>query len=72
MVNAYQQKFEEERKEFEDLHLKYLRNMPDGPMKDMMQKAYEPGHQYLELAEANSFRSCCRARSKKPTPCAPK
>ena len=26
--------------------------MPDGPMKDLMQKAYEPGHQYLELAES--------------------
>jgi methyl-accepting chemotaxis protein len=50
-VGVYQRDFEARRKEFEDVHVEFLKTMPDGPMKDLMQKAYEPGHQYLELAE---------------------
>ena len=51
LMRDLQGQFEEQRKEFEDLHDHYLKTMPEGSIKDLMQKAYAPGHQYLEVAE---------------------
>ena len=46
------QRFETAAKVFEDTHTQYVRILPDGRVKDLLQKSYEPGHQYLELAES--------------------
>ncbi len=50
LFQADVQEFERRRKEFEDLHDKYTKGLSDGTLKDLLEKAYEPGHQYLELA----------------------
>ncbi len=53
-LNTFRQQFEVERKNFEDIHQAFVKSMPEGHLKDLMQKAYEPGHQYLEIG-ANKF-----------------
>ena len=50
LFQADVREFERRRKEFEDLHDKYTKGLSDGTLKDLLEKAYEPGHQYLELA----------------------
>ena len=51
-LNTLRESFEVERKRFEETHQEFERIIPEGHLKDLMQKAYEPGHQYLETAEA--------------------
>jgi methyl-accepting chemotaxis protein len=46
------QRFEQARKLFEDIHDQYAKSLPDGKLKDLMQKAYEPAHQYLDIVES--------------------
>jgi len=45
------QDFEQRKKQFDTIHEQYLKSLPDGEMKNLMQKAYEPGHQYTEIVE---------------------
>jgi methyl-accepting chemotaxis protein len=46
------QHFEQARKLFEDTHDQYASSLPDGKLKDLLQKAYEPARQYFEVAES--------------------
>ena len=43
-------RFEQKRILFEETHERNLAAMPDGPLKDQMNRAYASGHQYVELA----------------------
>jgi methyl-accepting chemotaxis protein len=54
LVHQDTQQFDQARKVFEDLHEQYSKSLPNGELKDLMQKAYEPAHQYLEIA-ANQY-----------------
>ena len=54
VLDTLHQKFEVGRRTFQEAHDKYAKSGLNGQLKDLMQKAYEPGHQYLEVAE-NKF-----------------
>ncbi len=46
------ERFEQKHKLFEETHDRYSKILPSGQIKDLVEKAYAPGEQYLELAES--------------------
>jgi methyl-accepting chemotaxis protein len=62
------ERFEQRRQRFEEVHQQSLNALPEGQLKDLMNKAYEPGHQYLELAKETFIPLLLQGKSEEAEP----
>jgi len=62
------ERFEQRRKRFEEVHQESLSALPEGELKNLMNQAYEPGHEYLELAKEKFIPLLLQGKSEEAEP----